>query len=91
MKVMKAENIKANTHAVTIFDYHRHTFNVQETMDHNDGRPNLTYVVKLNRGGCNCGKFQTFRVPCSHVIVACTYTRQSAYIQLSDVTRSLTL
>lgn len=70
MKVMKEETIKDNTHAVTIFDHHRHTFSVKETMDHNEGIPNGDYWVQLNRGWFDCGKFQTFCMPCSHVTVA---------------------
>lgn len=34
MKVMKDESIKPSTHAITIFDHHRLTFSVHETMDH---------------------------------------------------------
>lgn len=87
MKVMKDESIKASTHAVTVFDRHRLTFSVQETMDHNEGRPNLSYAVRLSNGWCDCGKFQAFRMPCSHVIAACAYTRWDAYSHLSNVYR----
>jgi hypothetical protein len=91
MKVMKEETIKASTHAITIFDRHRQNFNVQETMDHNEGRTNLSYAVRLNRSWCDCGKFQAFRIPFSHVIVACTHTLQDAYNHISDVYKTITV
>jgi hypothetical protein len=91
MKVMKEESIKASTHVVTVFDRHRQNFSVQETMDHNEGRPNLAYVVRLKRSWCDCGKFQAFHIPCSHVIAACAYTRQDAYNHLSDVYKANTI
>ena len=50
MKLIKDETLKASTHMVTIFDRHRHTFNVEETMDHNEGRPKGYYQVELHRG-----------------------------------------
>ncbi|CAK8534128.1 unnamed protein product [Lathyrus sativus] len=85
MKLMKEDAIKANTHAITVFDRHRQTFSVQEIMDHNEGRPNLSYAVSLNRCWCDCGKYQAFRLPCSHVIAECAHARQDAYGYLSDV------
>lgn len=90
MKVMKDESIKASTHAVTIFDHHRLTFSVQETMDHNEGMPNLAYAVRLNTDWCHCEKFQVFHIPCSHVIAACAYTHMDAYSHLSNVYGSIT-
>lgn len=50
MKMMKEENIKAGTYAIITFDCHIHTLSVQKIMDHNEGRPNLAYVVILNTG-----------------------------------------
>ncbi|XP_050884761.1 uncharacterized protein LOC127087884 [Lathyrus oleraceus] len=91
MKVMKEEAIKASTEAITIFDLHRQIFSVQETMEHNEGRPNLSYVVILNRSWCDCGKFQAFHIPCPHVFSACTLTRQDAYNHLSDVYKVITV
>lgn len=85
MKVMKEETLKASTHGISIFDRHIHSFSVKETHDHNEGRPNGDYRVQLNRGWCSYGKFQAFCMPCSHVIVACSYARQHAFMHLSDV------
>jgi hypothetical protein len=60
-------------------------------MDHNEGRPNLAYAVKLNRSWCDCEKFQAFRILCSHVIVARTHTRYDAHNHLSDVYKAITV
>ena len=60
-------------------------------MDHNEGRPNLSYDVKLNRSWCDCGKFQAFCIPCSHVIAVYTHTRQDAYSHLYDVYKAITV
>ncbi|CAK8537581.1 unnamed protein product [Lathyrus sativus] len=60
-------------------------------MDHNEGMPNLSYVVKLNRCWCDCGKYQAFRVHCSHVILACAHARQDAYSILSDIYKAITI
>ena len=89
MKVMKEETIKASTYAVTIFDRHRQNFSVQETMDHNEGRPNLSYAVKLNRSWCDCVKFQAYCILCSHVITTCAHTHQDAYNHLFDVYKAI--
>ncbi|CAK8566447.1 unnamed protein product [Lathyrus sativus] len=91
MKLMKEDTIRAITHAVTVFDRHRQTFCVQKTMDHNEGKPDLSYVVRLNRCWCDCVKYQAFRVPCSHVIAACAHARQDAYGYLSDVYKAINI
>lgn len=75
MKFIKKETSKGNTHAVTIFDRCKGWLSVQETMDHNEGKSEGYYQVKLNKGWCDYGKFQAFRLPSSHAIVACSYAR----------------
>ncbi|CAK8568754.1 unnamed protein product [Lathyrus sativus] len=89
MKLMKEDTIRASTHVVTVFDCHSQTFSVQKIMDHSEGRPNFSYVVRLNRCWCDYGKYQAFRVPCSHVIAACAHARQDAYGYLSDVYKAI--
>lgn len=85
MKVMKKETIKSNTHQVSIFDFQHHTFSVKETMDHSEGKPMGRYKVNLLNGWCDCETFQAYRVPCSHVIAACSKVRQDAFGLLSTV------
>lgn len=91
MKVMKEETVKASTHAILIFDRHRHTLSTKETMDYNEGIPNKDYRVQLNRDWCNCGKFQAFYMPFSHVITTCSYARQDASKNLSDVCKVISV
>lgn len=85
IKVMKEETIKSNTHQVIIFDYNQNTFSIKETIDHNEGKPMGHYQVNILNGWCDCGKFQAYNVPCSHVIDACSMVRQDAYALLSNV------
>ena len=91
MKYIKAESAKANTHLVIRFDQHSHNFIVKETIDHNEGLPRQEYRVILPSRWCDCGKFQVFRMPCSHVIVACVYTHQDILLLLSPIYKSETL
>jgi len=72
MNTLKAEVIKSHTHEVNQFDREMHTFSVRETVDHKEGRPKGTFKVDLHAEWCDCGKFQAFHMPCSHVIAACS-------------------
>ena len=91
MKYIKAESAKANTHMVTRFDRHSHNFIVKETIDHNEGLPRQEYRVMLPSRWCDCGRFQAFRMLCSHVIAACAHTHQDALQLLSNVYKYETL
>ncbi|CAK8542864.1 unnamed protein product [Lathyrus sativus] len=91
MKYMRDETSKAASHRVRPFDRHDYSFIVDETMDHNEGRPIGHYRVELHKNWCDCGKFQTFRMPCSHVIVACSTARQDPFLQLSEVYKVVNL
>ena len=91
MKYIKAESAKANTHMVIRFDRHNHNFIVKETIDHNEGLPRQEYRVMLPSRWCDCGTFQEFRMPCSHVIAACAHTHQDALQLLSNIYKSETL
>lgn len=85
MKFIKEETVKANTHVVTMFDRPKGWFNVRETMDHNKGRSRDYYQVELDKGWCDCGKFQTFSMPYTHVIVVYSYALQGPSNQLSVI------
>ncbi|CAK8571481.1 unnamed protein product [Lathyrus sativus] len=91
MKYMRDETSKAASHRVRPFDRHDYSFIVDETMDHNEGRPMGHYRVELHKNWCDCGKFQTFRMPCSHVIAACSTARQDPFLQLSEVYKVVNL
>src|SRR4051812_39792334 len=78
MKYIQQESAKGNTHRVTEFDRHDHTFNVKETIDHNQGLPRQQYRVSIQDRWCDCGQFQAYRMPCSHVIAECSHTHFDA-------------
>ncbi|XP_050917824.1 uncharacterized protein LOC127135051 [Lathyrus oleraceus] len=85
MKGIEEEVIKSNSHTVMQFDHERFCFLVQETVHHSDGRPATHYNVDLQNLTCECGRFQTFHVPCSHVIAACSSIRQDHSVHITDV------
>ncbi|CAK8578221.1 unnamed protein product [Lathyrus sativus] len=84
-KGMAEEVAKANTHNVMQFDRERFCFMVQEKINYNDGRPKGTFSVDLRNRRCDCGKFQTFHLPCSHVIAECSSIRQDYAIHIPEV------
>ncbi|XP_050897911.1 uncharacterized protein LOC127104800 [Lathyrus oleraceus] len=85
MKGIKEEVIKSNSHTVMQFDRERFCYLVHETVHHSDGRPTTHYNVDLQNLTCECGRFQTFHVPCSHVIAACSSLRQDYSVHIADV------
>ena len=91
MKYIKAESAKANTPLVIRFDRHNHNFIVKETTDHNEGLSRQEYRIILPSRWCDCDKFQTFRMPCSYVIAAFSYTHQDVLQLLSPIYKSETL
>lgn len=54
-------------------------------MDHGERKHMGHYKVNRINGWCDCGKFQAYCVPCSHVIVACSMVRHNIYALLSNV------
>ncbi|CAK8537208.1 unnamed protein product [Lathyrus sativus] len=91
MKYMKDETAKAASHRVRAFDRHDYNFIVDETKDHNEGRPMGHYRVEIHKNWCDCEKFQTFCMPCSHIIAACSSVRQDPFLQLSEVYKVVNL
>ncbi|XP_027349266.1 uncharacterized protein LOC113860909 [Abrus precatorius] len=47
-------------------------FEVEETFNPMTQRGGNKWTVILSRRFCECGKFQAYRYPCSHVIAACS-------------------
>ncbi|CAK8535796.1 unnamed protein product [Lathyrus sativus] len=95
-KGMTDEVAKANTHNVMQFDRERFCFMVQEKINQNDDPPTDTFNVDLRNRCCDCGKFQAFHLPCSHVIATCssirkttqfTFQRSSQYLTYSKYTK----
>ncbi|XP_058775566.1 uncharacterized protein LOC131649828 [Vicia villosa] len=91
MKFMKEQSAKANSHHVSAFDRFNRTFSVLETIDHNEGLPRQQYQVLLDDHWCDCGKFQAFCMPCSHVIAACAFAHRDALSLLSPIYKAETL
>ncbi|XP_058756744.1 uncharacterized protein LOC131629957 [Vicia villosa] len=85
IKVMKEETTKSSSYHERIIDYNHNPFSVKVTMDHGEGKYMGDYKVNLRDLWCDCGKYQAYCVPCSHVIDACSVVRQDAYALLSDV------
>ncbi|RVW25042.1 Serine/threonine-protein phosphatase 7 long form-like [Vitis vinifera] len=71
----KAE-AKASGHTVTIFHRIHETFEVITALHgfHMDKGRNKQ-VVKLNEGTCSCNKWQSFGIPCSHVLAVSAHMR----------------
>ncbi|CAK8539745.1 unnamed protein product [Lathyrus sativus] len=84
-KGMADEVARANTHNVMQFDHERFCFMVQEKINQNNGRPTSTFSVDLRNRLCDCGKFQAFHLPCSHMIAACSSIRQDYIIHIPEV------
>lgn len=90
-KFMKEETIKVAYHRVRGFNCHDYNFMFDKTKDHNEGRPMGYYRVEIHKNWCGCGKFQTFCMPCSHVIAASSSVRQDPFLQLSDIYKVVNL
>ena len=74
-KFRRAE-AKASGHTVTIFHRIHETFEVITALHgfHMDKGRNKQ-VVKLNEGTCSCNKWQSFGIPCSHVLAVSAHMR----------------
>ncbi|CAK8576734.1 unnamed protein product [Lathyrus sativus] len=91
IKGMADEAIKSSSHNVIQFDRERFCFMVAECINQRDGRPLGTFSVDLRRGWCDCGRFQAFHLPCSHVIAACASIRQDHNMHIPDVFKVLSV
>ena len=55
------------------YDRENSVFDVEDMLTIEHRRYPMTYTVKLNEWWCDCGEFQALRLPCSHVIVVCSF------------------
>ena len=78
-KFRRAE-AKASGHSVTIFHRIHQTFEVITVFHgfHMDKGRNKQ-VVKLNEGTCNCNKWHSFGIPCSHVLAISAHMRINSW------------
>src|SRR3954466_8630762 len=86
-KEMQKEVEKSHNYNALSFDRERNYFVVQETINNNECRPLTYYNVDLQKQTCDCGKFQTFHVPCSHAIAACSHVRLNYQMFIPPVFR----
>ncbi|GAU49839.1 hypothetical protein TSUD_408080 [Trifolium subterraneum] len=89
-RIQEAFN-KANTHVITWFNRQDLTFSVQKTEDPREGRPMDNFKVNLRAKCCDCGKFQSLHMPCTHVIAACSYARIDYHQFIDDVYKVATV
>ena len=76
MSKFRRAKAKVSRHVVTIFHRINQTFEVITALHgfHMDKGRNKQ-VVKLNEGTCSCNKWQSFGIPCSHVLAICAHMR----------------
>ncbi|CAK8576218.1 unnamed protein product [Lathyrus sativus] len=90
-KGMTDEASKSSSYNVIQFDRERFCFMVAENINQRDGRPLGTFSVDLKRGWCDYGRFQTFHLPCSHVIATRASIRQDHNMHIPDVFKVLSV
>lgn len=64
---------RGSGHDVTLFD--RNTWLFQVLTRKVGLKGGNTHTVRIQEGTCTCGKWQSYRIPCSHVIAACGHVR----------------
>ncbi|XP_050211690.1 uncharacterized protein LOC126661854 [Mercurialis annua] len=53
------------------YDRSTMTCKVETRKNHSNGRGGNTHTVNLQHKKCTCGKFQQFKLPCSHAMAVC--------------------
>ncbi|XP_025611641.1 uncharacterized protein [Arachis hypogaea] len=66
---------------VNLFDRQNEVFEVREMPS------GLEYAVNLRQRHCDCGEFQTYRIPCRHVFACCANQRLDWQQYVHDVYR----
>nr|XP_017221422.1 PREDICTED: uncharacterized protein LOC108198163 [Daucus carota subsp. sativus] len=69
-------------HSVKIFDRGTWLFQVVTRRDGLKG--GNTHTVRLMESTCTCGKLQTYRIPCSHVIACCSHVKMNFHAFVGD-------
>ena len=73
---------RSTGHSVKIFDRGTWLFQVVTRKDGLKG--GNTHTVRLMESSCTCGKFQAYRIPCSHVIACCSHVRMDFHGFVGD-------
>ncbi|XP_050238708.1 uncharacterized protein LOC126688149 [Mercurialis annua] len=69
---MQLQEQKSKTHTAVLFNVDQKIYNVTTRRDNVRQKGGNTQQVNLLARTCTCGKFQQWKIPCSHVIAACT-------------------
>src|SRR3954469_2738077 len=77
---------KPYINACLLYSTHRTKFHAGDK-----GQGSSCTKFLIDEGWCDCGKFQAFRMPCSHVIAACSYAHQDPLALLSPIYKADTL
>ncbi|KAH1122878.1 hypothetical protein J1N35_006038 [Gossypium stocksii] len=75
----------ANTMHTVCHDRDNLWFRVTEFDRPNQGITSGQYRVHLRNKTCDCGKFDTLRYPCAHVIIACQNLRLNPMSYVDEV------
>ncbi|KAF1897740.1 hypothetical protein Lal_00032498 [Lupinus albus] len=70
-KVLNENNRKATCQTIQTFSRESGVF-VVEVPGREGSRHSKVYTLRLNQYWCECGEFQSLRLPCSHVIATCS-------------------
>ncbi|KAI5649201.1 hypothetical protein M9H77_35206 [Catharanthus roseus] len=62
--------MKSREHKVTTYNPREGIYMVKSPI-WVSGTGNNVYTFRLNNKSCSCGKWQTYTLPCSHVLVVC--------------------
>lgn len=83
MEAMTKNATIAQSHIVRTYSIDRSRFEVEEGFNQQNHRSGYTWRLNLDERTCECGRFQTFKYPCSHVIAACA-NQSLDYLQYVD-------
>ncbi|XP_050213209.1 uncharacterized protein LOC126664727 [Mercurialis annua] len=71
IQLLKKRGDKARFHVSQTYDRTTMTCKVETRKNHTSGRGENTHTVNLQQKKCTCGKFQQFKLPCSHAMAVC--------------------
>ncbi|KAI5668970.1 hypothetical protein M9H77_18823 [Catharanthus roseus] len=63
--------MKSREHKVTTYNPREGIYMVRSPI-RVSGTENNVYTLRLNNKSCSCGKWQTYTLPCSHVLAVCS-------------------
>lgn len=73
---------RASGHSVKVFD--RNTYLFQVVTRKVGLKGGNSHTVRIQESTCSCGKWQNYRIPCSHLITCCAYLNLSHVIFVGE-------